>query len=253
MLNEKLIKAILLGAARQALAGVSGSLIAAGYISEEHYNLLLVGLVGLAASYVWSAKQKYDVNNRLQVAASMRAGATPEEISAESKRRRQRRREGGYPLVSLALAGLLAVGAPLTLSGCGDESQADLSARVVRGVSAVPALVRAVAPDADPRVLAAVDDGVALFESFSRNPTASRWLLAVDAWNHAVKGRLLALNNQRLSSVVAVVDILLTQVVMPEAAPSKGWGGADRVSKSAPVATKFKERDVRALERLVRQ
>lgn len=144
------------------------------------------------------------------------------------------------------LAALLAVVLAFVTSACPGEGQAELRTRVVRAVGAIPEVVRVLAPDTDPKVLDAVDAGVALFNAFASDPTARKWSLAVDGWNAHVKGRLLALNNERIRQIVLVTDILIGQVIVPETKATRGAAGPEKVK------TEFEEKNVKALERLVR-
>lgn len=131
----------------------------------------------------------------------------------------------------------------------GASSQGDLQRRVIRSVAAIPSIIRIVKPDLSPNILAVIDAGVGTFSDFQANPTADRWQLAMTAWNSRVRPQLHALNNDRVNQITAIVDILLTQVVV-EPAPASAPGGGR--GPTVGVTTKFEADDVRDLEKLTK-
>lgn len=130
--------------------------------------------------------------------------------------------------------------------GCGSNSnstQMSLAERAVKAVAAVPSVVRVLFPNADPSTLSMVDAAGRAFSEFLDNKTADGWSKAEAAWNGA-KPLLQRFNNSRLNQIVAVVDILLSQVTVPPSVPG---------AKSIPVVRmEFKEASVKELEDLVR-
>lgn len=120
-----------------------------------------------------------------------------------------------------------------------------LEERAVRAVGAIPSVVRVLFPNANPSALATIDTAGTIFNEFLNNPTASKWQKAVDAWGKA-RLNLLNFNNQRLNSIIAVVDILLTQVTVPEPPPN-----SKAMPRDVQVKAAFNEDDVKRLEELV--
>jgi hypothetical protein len=139
--------------------------------------------------------------------------------------------------IALALTIILAFTA-LGFKGCGNS---DLSTRAVRAVAAVPSVVRILFPDVDQKKLALIEAAVQAFNTFVNDRTSGNWQKAMNAWNNSARPVLLGFNNQRLNQIVAVTDIILSQVFIPEAV-SDG---------PVQVEVRFSEEKVKELEKLV--
>ena len=101
------------------------------------------------------------------------------------------------------------------LSGWQGCNSDNLNTRVVRAIGAIPSVVRSVFPHADKRVFDALDLASTAFKEFTSNPTISNYDHAVNIWNDGARAELLKFN--------------------------------------APVRVEFKESDVKALERAIKE
>lgn len=135
----------------------------------------------------------------------------------------------------------LVVGATLLLTGC---PKGDLAGRAARAVGAIPGVVRILFPNAEKAALDDLDLAVSAFNAFINDKTSDKWQKALNLWNDTAKPRLLKFNSTRLSQIVAVTDILLSQVIVPT-------GSMESVGDE-PIVVKFSEVDVKRLEELVK-
>lgn len=117
----------------------------------------------------------------------------------------------------------------------------DLAGRAVKAIGAVPSVVRILFPQADPRVFDALEAANVAFQQFLKNRTAGAWEQAEAAWG-AAKPLLLRFNNTRLNQIIAVVDILLSQVSVP----------TGPLAEDVKVVVAFNPADVKRLEELVK-
>lgn len=124
---------------------------------------------------------------------------------------------------------------------CGGES---LATRAVQAISAIPSVVRVLFPNASPNVTQTLDVAVQAFNAFLSDRTSSNWQKARNAWN-AAKPLLAQFGSARLNSIVAVVDILISQVSLPPAGPM-----AEAAEEKVKV--EFSEARVKELEELVK-
>lgn len=147
--------------------------------------------------------------------------------------------------LSITILALILLTFSVGFKGCNQTSnnpQPSLTQRVVRSVSAIPSIVRVVAPNADTSLIEAAVNG---FNAFVNDPNSDTWHKALNAWNDSAKPELSRLHNAKLNQIVAVVDILLSQVVVPEMpANSKAMPASPRIE--------FQEKDVKKLEGLVK-
>jgi hypothetical protein len=117
-----------------------------------------------------------------------------------------------------------------------------LEQRVVRAVGAIPGVVRSLFPSLAPDVMGVLDAAGSAYNAFFVNPTSSNWQNAQNAWAEA-KPKLLSLESQTVRDIVAAVDVLDTQIIVPATIGSRSSGH---------VQVKFKESDVKHLEELVK-
>jgi hypothetical protein len=127
----------------------------------------------------------------------------------------------------------------LLLTSCGG----DLAVRASRAVSAIPSVVRVLFPNADSKVFDALDAASNAFQQFANSKSADNWEKVSNAWS-AAKPLLLRFSNTRIAAIVAVVDILMSQVIVPTS-------GMESVGDK-PIVVKFSESDVKRLESLVK-
>lgn len=131
----------------------------------------------------------------------------------------------------------------LLLTAC-PKNDTTLEERVARAVSAIPSIVHVLAPNAKPEVTEAIDAAVSAYQTFFGDKTSDSWTKADNAWLAARK-YLRSLNSEKINLIIAAVDILRSQVIVPPIAAN---------SKSvAVVKTGFTEDAVRRLEKLTKE
>jgi|SRR5215213_9340825 len=135
----------------------------------------------------------------------------------------------------------------LLLTACPKVDKTDLKLRAANAVADIPAVVRILVRDVSGATMAVIEAGCKGFKLFYDNPTASVWSKAVEGWR-AIEPVLLSFRKDRLDQIVAVVDLLLGQVSVPQAVAGSTGGSVD----IKPVVN-FHKADVEKLEQLVRQ
>ena len=147
----------------------------------------------------------------------------------------------------ISLLTFFCTGCPKSQSNPNPQSGLTLEQRAVRAVAAVPGVVRVLFPNANPTTLGIIDSAGAIFTEFMNNPSASNWQKAQNAWDRA-RLQLLNFNSTQLKQIVGAVDILVSQVFVPDSTTNTRARGIS----SASVTVQFKEEDVEKLENLVK-